>query len=336
MRISSSGIELIRRFEGLRLEAYRDPVGIWTIGYGHTPASPGQIISLVQADDLLTHDVARFEEAVNDLVSVPLTQGQFDALVSFAYNLGEARLRDSTLLRKLNAGDRTAPSEFGRWVHADGKVLPGLVRRRAAEAQMFASGPLPAPSTAAPPAAGETAMLPFIAAALPALINAAPSLIRLFGHGEQAEKNAAAAEKVADVAKAITGTDTIEGAVNQIKASPEIAAAFAREIETQWFSLAEAGGGGIAGARDFNIAAAAAEAPFWRMPAFAITCALLPLIYLVVGAVLFADGWTAEIRASVVSAIVSGVMFSVVGFWLGTSAGSQRKTDLLAKRATQE
>jgi hypothetical protein len=169
-------------------------------------------------------------------------------------------------------------------------------------------------------------MAPFIAAAIPALVQLAPSLIRLFGSGgEQAEKNAKAAETVVEIAKAVTSQPTAEGAVAAAQANPEFAAQFAKSIEDQWYSLSgEAGGGGIAGARKADSAASASPAP-WKSPALWVTLALLPLVYMVVAAVLFGDGWTAEIRAMVVSSVISIVLGGVVGYYLGSSYGSQKK-----------
>ena len=139
MKISARGINLIKKFEGLRLAAYQDSVGVWTIGYGHTEGvKKGDKISAEQADALLMHDLAIFQRGVNRAVNVPLTQGQFDALVSFAFNLGVGALQGSTLLRKLNAGS-DASSEFERWVYAGGVQLAGLVRRRGAERELFVS-----------------------------------------------------------------------------------------------------------------------------------------------------------------------------------------------------
>ncbi|HFZ1900062.1 TPA: lysozyme [Serratia marcescens] len=146
MNISKNGIELIKRFEGLELKAYPDSVGVWTIGYGWTQAvdgkkiAPGMRIDQATADRLLKCGVVQYEQGVNQLVKVRITQGQFDALVSFAYNLGLRSLSTSTLLRKLNDGDKQgAADEFGRWVNAGGKRLDGLVTRRAAERRMFLS-----------------------------------------------------------------------------------------------------------------------------------------------------------------------------------------------------
>ena len=139
MQISKTGLDLIKNFEGLYLNAYRCPAGVPTIGYGHTAGvAMGQTITQQQADDYLRRDVRQFERAVSRLARVPLTQGQFDALVSFAFNLGEGALAQSTLLRLLNAGDYAgAAAQFDRWNKAGGRVLPGLVRRRAAERALF-------------------------------------------------------------------------------------------------------------------------------------------------------------------------------------------------------
>ncbi len=140
---SPDGYALIQAHEGRRLAAYRDPVGVWTIGYGHAgDVQAGDVITPHQAEVLLAADVAVAEAAVRRLVRVPLTQGQFDALVSFVFNLGAGRLSGSTLLAKLNARDYAgAAREFGRWVKGtvDGRKvnLPGLVKRRAAERALF-------------------------------------------------------------------------------------------------------------------------------------------------------------------------------------------------------
>ncbi|MEF0148259.1 lysozyme [Pseudomonas guariconensis] len=139
MRTSQRGVSLIKSFEGLRLQAYKDAVGVWTIGYGTTRGvNAGMKISKEQAERMLLNDVQRFESEIERLVTVPLSQNQWDALVSFTYNLGSANLESSTLLRKLNAGDYAGAAEqFQRWNKAGGKVLAGLTRRREAERSLF-------------------------------------------------------------------------------------------------------------------------------------------------------------------------------------------------------
>lgn len=133
--------EIIKKHEGLRLEAYRDPVGVWTIGWGHThTAKPGMKISLDEAINLLARDIAWAENAVKQNVTIKLNQNQFDALVSFVFNVGERAFMRSSLLRRLNEGNYTdAANELLRWKHAGGRVLPGLVKRRAAERELFLS-----------------------------------------------------------------------------------------------------------------------------------------------------------------------------------------------------
>ena len=146
MRISDRGISFIKQFEGLRLTAYKDAVGVLTIGYGWTqpvdgkPIRPGMTIKEEAAERLLRSGLVSYESDVSKLVKVKLTQGQFDALVSFAYNLGARALSTSTLLQKLNAGDYAgAADEFPRWNKAGGKELPGLTQRREAERALFLS-----------------------------------------------------------------------------------------------------------------------------------------------------------------------------------------------------
>jgi GH24 family phage-related lysozyme (muramidase) len=139
MITSQVGVNLIKSFEGCVLHSYRDAVGVLTIGYGHTGnVKDGQTITQTQAEELLKGDLKRFEDGVNSLVKVKLNQNQFDALVSFSYNVGVGALKTSDLLEKLNKGDYTgASSEFARWCHAGGKVLKGLVLRREAERVLF-------------------------------------------------------------------------------------------------------------------------------------------------------------------------------------------------------
>lgn len=170
MRISQKGIDLIKEYESLHdgdlsligLQPKMCPAGIWTEGYGHAMTYKGKflkgegnkalayqlatITTEEQADAQLLKDIEQFEKDVTSLVKVPLTQGQFDALVSFAYNVGSdidadniaEGLGDSTLLRHLNNGDYImAAAQFSKWNKSDGKILPGLVRRREAEKRMF-------------------------------------------------------------------------------------------------------------------------------------------------------------------------------------------------------
>lgn len=142
MKISNTGIDLICSFEGLRLKAYDDGVGVWTIGYGTTvingvKVKKGDTCTLEQAKAYMAQDLKQFESAVNQ-VKVPLNQNQYDALVSLAYNIGVSAFLNSTLLKKLNAKDyKGAAEQFPRWNRGGGRVLNGLVKRRKIEMELF-------------------------------------------------------------------------------------------------------------------------------------------------------------------------------------------------------
>ncbi len=139
-RTNTNGLLLIKSFEGLRLKAYRDAVGIWTIGYGTTRGvQPDMSISEAEAERFLQQDLTRFEQAICEAVTVPINDNQFSALASFTYNVGPGALRSSTLLKLLNARHdiRGIADEFPRWNRAGGRVLEGLTRRRNAERALF-------------------------------------------------------------------------------------------------------------------------------------------------------------------------------------------------------
>ena len=139
-RTSKAGIDLIKRFEGVRLESYRCPAGIWTVSAGVTGPhiKPGMKITEEESDAMFAEALTKFEAGVNAAVKVPLSQSQFDAVVSLVYNIGVPAFKSSTLLKLLNAGDyRGASEQFGRWIHAGSAVLPGLIRRRNAERDLF-------------------------------------------------------------------------------------------------------------------------------------------------------------------------------------------------------
>lgn len=146
MNISEQGLDLIKSFEGCRLRAYQDSVGVWTIGYGWTQAVDGTLIhdgmriDQQTADRLLQVGIKHYEQCVEQLLEGSVSQAQFDALVSFAYNLGCGSLAGSTLLKKLLEGDSIgAAEEFVRWNKAGGVPLNGLTERRLAEKRLFLS-----------------------------------------------------------------------------------------------------------------------------------------------------------------------------------------------------
>jgi len=140
MKISIEGIALIKKFEGCRLESYKCAAGVPTIGYGSTKlVEMGMTITQEGAEELLLKDIAEFEEFVLEASEMPLSQHQFDALVSWTFNLGPSNLRASTMLKVLNKGEyEDVPAQIKRWNKAGGKVLDGLIRRREAEALLFA------------------------------------------------------------------------------------------------------------------------------------------------------------------------------------------------------
>ena len=139
MNIGQKGINLIKHFEGCELNAYKCPAGVWTIGYGHIKGvSEGMSITQEQAEQMLLDELKEYENYINELVTVNLSQNQFDALVSWVYNLGPANLQSSTFLKVLNSGDYSGvPAQIERWNKAGGKVLEGLIRRREAESALF-------------------------------------------------------------------------------------------------------------------------------------------------------------------------------------------------------
>jgi GH24 family phage-related lysozyme (muramidase) len=146
MKISEKGIALICEFGGCRTEAFQDAQGTWTIGYGHSsidgaPAvGPGMTITRDEAVKILTRDLEAFSAGVKSAITATLNDEQFSALVSFAYNVGLGNFRNSLVLKSVNARRfDQVPAELAHWVRAEGKVLPSLIRRRAAEAALFLS-----------------------------------------------------------------------------------------------------------------------------------------------------------------------------------------------------
>jgi lysozyme len=140
---ASNGIkDFIKRYEGCKLTSYKDSVGVLTIGYGHTGSDvkAGRTITQAEANNLFDKDIAAFEGQLNSLlVGTQVNQNQFDALLSFSFNLGIGKLKTSTLFKKVksNPSDESIGNEFRRWVYAGGKVLSGLVRRRDEEAKWY-------------------------------------------------------------------------------------------------------------------------------------------------------------------------------------------------------
>lgn len=176
-------------------------------------------------------------------------------------------------------------------------------------------------------------MVPFVAAALPLLTQAAPALIRLFGISEQSEKNAKAAEIVGELAKQVTGETTLEGATIKIQADADAASKFNAAVQENWYELVESGVGGIAGARKANESYLATGAqPFWMAPVFWISSVLFIMVFMLLTDMFYVhpDSYDGNLRTQVVTAVLM-IIGIVSSYWLGTSASSVRKTELIGK-----
>jgi lysozyme len=165
MKLTREGIALIKRFEGFRANAYRDAVGVWTIGYGHTAMAgppdvrPGMTIDRAEGSAILARDLEMFAAGVRKDLTRLIGDRQFSALVSFAYNVGLGNFRKSSVLAAVNAGQFEAvPRRLQLWVKAGGRTLPGLVKRRAAEAALFAGEDRSMPAGPVDPIEGKRPM----------------------------------------------------------------------------------------------------------------------------------------------------------------------------------
>ena len=352
--ISERGLAILREFEGLRLKAYPDPASggdPWTIGYGHTlDVEPGDTCTLEEAEQWLLDDAADAEVAILKHVKVPLSQGQLDALISFVFNLGAGNFAKSTLLRKLNAGDYVgAWQEFGRWNKAAGKVMPGLSRRRAAEAKLFAqSTDTSAPPVVAPPPLEKPAesvpaydsqeqpmpapLIPILAAVLPSLIRSIPDFGKLFSSGsEVSERNVKAVEMAVGIVQEAVGARNAQEAAEIVASDPAQAEAAQEAVRARWHELTEVGGG-IESARKADVAFVAAGSNPLSSPAFLISLVLLVMPMMLLGDVFFfhPGAYDGPLRTQIVTGVLM-VIAIVGGYWLGSSFGSAKKTDLMGR-----
>ena len=213
MKIGPKGAALIKEFESCRLHAYRDSVGVWTIGWGHTtaagspPVGPGLTITQAQADEIFLRDIVQYEMAVAGLVKVPLNQNQFDALVSLCYNIGRGNLSKSSVIRLVNKGDFDgAAKQFAKWNKAGGKVLNGLTRRRAAEMLLFQSV-----DVLTPPPPEESGAKPDMPEASKSIVQSKEANTAIVAGGATI---IATATQVADAVKG--QTDTVQALVNSL------------------------------------------------------------------------------------------------------------------------
>jgi lysozyme len=341
MITNAAGLSIIRQAEGLRLRAYLCPAGVWTIGRGTTiypdgrKVRPGDRCTPQQADEYKAHDVRRFERAVENAVNVPLTSNQFSALVSWAYNC--KGWESSTLIRLLNAGDYAgAAAQLPRWNRGGGRVLPGLVKRRAAERDLFLtpdSAPLQAVGLMAAtdtPTKESTPVLPVLGALLPTIIGMIPSLTKVFTDGTSVtDRNIVVAQKVGELIVDATQATNLQDAVETMQRDPEALQAATSAVQSQLYDLVEAGGGGIAGARAFSTSS---DGKFFYSPAFWVTVLLMPLLYGTVWIALTSEsGFSNEVRAAIASAVVTGILGAVVGFWLGSSFTTSKSRGLGAE-----
>ena len=340
MRISHAGLDAIKHHEGLRLTAYPDPASggdPWTIGYGHTRnVERGQTITKEQAEQFLREDLAWVETCIDRNVVAPLTQGQYDALCSLIFNIGQAAFTKSTLMRLLNQRDYAgAADQFARWNIAAGQVNLGLTNRRAAERAMFLSDAPPAAAPAPLPPGDPTQYsqeggMPIpalVTALLPSVVAAIPRLAQIFKPGsEVAERNVAAAGAVLDIVTKATGAVNAQAAVEAIQKDPVQLAAATKAVEANWFELMPADGGGIEGARRADAAAVASHAPVWQSPSFVVAVGLLPLVYLIVGAVvgLFGAPFSDDVRSAIANGIVGLILGGLIGYYYGQTTSRNR------------
>lgn len=331
-----SARDIIKRSEGLRLTAYPDPAsgGVpFTIGWGSTRnVHKGMTITIAEAEHRLDEDMGDAFACIDNSVTVPLDYRQRDALCSFVFNVGCRAFQKSTMLRLLNAGDYTgAAAQFPRWNKGAGKVMPGLVKRRAAERALFLTG-----TNVVEPAFPQenTEMAPFLAAAVPALISALPEFARIFAKPDVAERNVEAAVKASEIIMTATGTSNVQAAVEKIEADPEIAASANEALRMSRADLMdamqkawEADEKSVADARDFY----RNEKPVLGQWHFVhLLSALLVIVgSLFAGFVIFTSDDPGE-RAMVLQVILMTGFVSVIAFWLGSSRSSQVK-DLIRK-----
>ena len=210
------------------------------------------------------------------------------------------------ITRRINGGLNGYADRLARWERAKGALASAPTQEKPAM-------PLPA----------------FVAAALPMIVESIPSLAKLFGSGsEVAERNIKAAETVVRIVQEATQTPNAQAAAEALRADPSAAMAAEAAIEARWFELAEAGGGGISGARAADAAAQAGGVPLWRSPSFVIGALLLPLVYMIVASVTFnlGGGWPSDVRASLATAVVSLILGALAGYYFGASTSANKAT----------
>lgn len=330
--------DIIRKWEGLRLKAYPDPGtggNPWTIGYGHTRnVKKGDTCTEEQALAWLAEDMADAYRIVDNAVTVPLTTKQRDALCSFVFNVGGGAFQKSTLLRLLNEGNYTgSAAQFPRWNKAGGKVMPGLVKRRGEERSLFLTGTNI--SVEAFPIE-EKPVAPFLALAIPAFIKALPEFAKIFDKPDVAERNVEAAMKAVDLVVQSTGAINVQDAVEKVQADPEMMATANEALRMNRADLMDAvervnamDQGNIKAARDYNTAEPLMINAYGVKLKF---IHVLSLLFVGFSGTFVTVHWaslTPELKGAVITLMIIAGWNGVRDYWMGSSEGSARKTDML-------
>lgn len=353
LKASDVLLKSLRSREALRLRAYPDPGSRdgspWTIGWGTTtyedgsPVRQGDEITEERAEQLFRYHVGVTEDVIGKHVLVPLAQTQFDALVSFVYNIGAAQFASSTLLKRLNARDYAgAASQFERWIYNDGKVLEELVNRRKWEQGLFTTN-VPPPVATVPPSPAGRSMNPFVIPALNALVELIPTLGKLFKGSSPsavAERNVAAVEAVADkvlpIVLGTTGASNAQAAVEIIQSNPAMVQQVDQALKENYMELQEAVERSRSEARKFVMEYQQGDQKVRTVLGkftFIEVLSMAFLLWGMAGSGIVLYGGQEKYGAELIGLIVGGMI--VVGvaavreFWLGSSSDSQRKTDYL-------
>lgn len=346
--INATGAALLTRLEGVRLKAYFCPAGVPTIGRGHTDGITAQMVHdgyTITAEEeraLFQADMVKWESDVLSSLTRQPNENQLAAFICLAFNIGIGGFRNSTVVREFEAGnDVAAAAAFAMWnkatINGVKTVLPGLVARRAEEAALFltpvsGSAPMPQAIDKPEPPKGKSMfpLFPFIEAVLPTLFSAVPKLIERLGTGtERSAQNLKTVEFVVDIAKTAVNAVNEQDLVEKMK-DPAAVAQVKEAIERQWFVIADMAG--APEARKADLAFVQSGSRFWYSPAFWVAVGLLPLVYMIVGAVvgMWGAAFSDDVRSALAGSISGLIVGSIVGFYFGGVAATgngMRKTD---------
>lgn len=320
-------VDLVKKWEALRLVAYLDTGGVWTIGYGHTgpDVHKGFRITEVEALRLLDEDMKEARDAVAAYISVPITQAQQAVLVSFAFNVGSNALKTSTLRKRVNAKDwQGAADQLLRWVHDNGKVVQGLVNRRREERKLFLSE-LP---TAEKPK--EKVMLSeILMPLLKAISGNLPELARTLALPNVVEQNVEALSKVADIIVQATESPNLQAAAEKIKMDIAVADVVDETLRMSRADIMDSiertnkmEQANIASAREYN---KSEDVIFGNIKFVHLLSAFLIVFSGIGGVLVLLGDFSAELKGSVVTLILIGGWTGVQNYWLGSSSSSRLK-----------